>query len=232
MRHGARLPRGIAALLPALVAGCGIFGDSRPGLAKVDDLVDRIERVHVESELAKDASNDAVRKLRAFAAPGFGGDAVAAYTELTVAIETSTEQARRLRAAVDAMEDAADPVFEQWTSDADGIVNSRVRERSVARLEQTRTRYDEIVTAVTPTLEQYDAINRGLHDLALFLGHDFNGGALQDIAADVQELADEVAKLDGRIESSLVAARTYLDAAAMPVTPPAGEPAGPPAPSR
>lgn len=212
IRHVLRIP---AAALPLALCGCGIFGDSRPGLAKVDDLVDRIERVHVESELAKEAAKSAVRRLRTLASPGFAGDPVETHQELSLAVDTSESQAARLTESVESMEAAAEPVFDQWRADLDAIVSARVRTRSEQRLRDTRNRYAAIVAAVKPAMEEYEALNRNLRDLTLFLGHDFNASAIAAVDEDVQALEQQVLALDGQLEECLAAAQTYLDAAAV-----------------
>lgn len=205
----------VASALPATLLGCGIFGDSKPSLAKVDDLVDRIERVHVESELAKEASQAGVRHLRTLASRGFSGDPVQAHTALMASVEASENQAERLSASFDDMERAAEPVFDQWRADLDAIVSARVRTRSEDRMRETRSRYAAIVAAVRPTLEEYAALNRSLRDLTLFLGHDFNATAIAAVDEDVQALEQQVAALDGQLRDCLDAAQAYLDAAAI-----------------
>jgi chromosome segregation ATPase len=216
--------RPLAVCLPLALTGCGIFGDSRPGLAKVDDLVERIEQVHVESELAKQAADHAVERLAVLTASP--ADPVQAHAELSASVTESERQAERLRQGIAAMEGAAEPVFRQWRSDLDAIVSARVRTRSEQRLRETRERYAEIVARVRPAVEEYEALNRSLRDLSLFLGHDYNQSAVLDVGDDVRALERQAAALGDQLDRSLAAARSYLEAASLPA---AGELAEPPA---
>ncbi len=215
----------LVSALPFLSA-CGLFSDGGNGLANVDELVSRIQRVHVDAELAQQQVQTAMDQLEAMVAPGFVGNPVMAHAELTKAVEQSTQQAATLRDSYQSMQEAADPVFDRWAEDLGQFTNLTMRQRSEARMQQTRSRYEAIVAAVGPALSHYDAINRSLNDQTLFLGHDFNSSAVSDIRDDVHMLAAQVKALDGELGSCLAAARTYLDAATMP-TP--EQPVGPPA---
>lgn len=222
----------LAASLCAGLAGCGLFGDSRPSLSKVDDLVERIEHVHVETELAREAARTAVSRLATLTSPTFTGNPVQTHADLVTAVEASERQAERLREGVSAMQGAAGPVFDQWRQDLDAIVSARVRTRSEQRMRETRERYEAILASVRPALEEYEALNRSVRDLALFLGHDFNRTAVEAVEEDVRALETQVAALDDQLEGSLMAARTYLDGATRSgpgIEPDDGLPAEPPA---
>ena len=211
-----------------LPSACGLFSDGGTGLANVDDLVTAIERVHVDTELAQQEARTAMDHLEAMMAPDFVGNPVVAHTELVAAVERSTQQAAVLRESFDGMQDAAGPVFDRWAADLEQFASPTLRMRSETRMQRTRARYEAIVVAVEPALAHCDALNRPLSDHALFLGHDFNASAVAEIRDDVRLLAAQTKALEGEFGSCLVAARSYLDAAAMPEgTSPTGPSAAP-----
>jgi hypothetical protein len=208
----------VLALALAPVAGLLSCASSSPssGLARVDDLVGWIERVHVESELARQRSHEAIDALRAIVSPAFSGNAIASYTEFTQKLRASEDQASQLHASVTAMKSAAEPVFERWSGDLLAFTNAQLRQRSQQRLEETRARYRNILATIEPALISYETFNIGLRDVSLFLGNDFNAAAIADIADDVRTLTASVGELDGRFDKSLEAARAYLATAALP----------------
>jgi hypothetical protein len=201
-------------VLPVLLTSCAMFGDSRPGVAKVEDLVSRVERVHVETELARDAAAAAVRELRALTAPGFRGDAAGAYRAVSAAAEASRQHAIQLRESVSAMQIAARPVFDQWAAQVDAIGNASVRARSEDRLRRARERYEAIDSNLRPALDEFDALNCDVRDLLLFLSVDFNSASVATIQTELASLDGGVARLDARLGRSLVAAQGYLEVAA------------------
>ncbi len=206
----------LAAVLPlTMITGCVTTNNGGP--AKVEGLVGWVERVYVETELAKESAHSALETLKTIAASDFDGEAVAAYTQLMTAIKGSEDQARKVRANVVSMQRAARPVFTQWTNDLENFSSPEMRRRSLTRLADTRERYDAIVTTAEPAQTAYDAFNKSLRDHALFLGHDFNPTAVAEIQDGVKRLASTIAELDAQFDACLAAAQGYTRSAALPV---------------
>jgi ElaB/YqjD/DUF883 family membrane-anchored ribosome-binding protein len=218
------------------LSGCAVtkqIGDSisslfteESGPNKVDELVGSVERVYVDTELSKEKTQAAVVSLQTIVASDFKGDALTAYAQLESAIERAEEQAETLESRVDDMQDAAEKVFDRWSSDLKDIGDVKLRQRSRHRLLETRERYDAVVAAVEPTQAEFVAFNRSLRDHALFLGHDLNPNAVSEIQSDVRELTREAARLGEKFDGCLTAARAYVDSAALPRTatqPPEGQ---------
>jgi hypothetical protein len=206
--------------LAAAAPGCssikGLFSGEKNGPGTVNDLVSAIEKVYVNSELSKERVRVALDALGAIAASEYKGDALLAYTKLDEAITDSEEHAEALRASVEDMQDAAEPVFERWFEDLKQISSPEMRQRSRARLLATRERYDAIVAAVEPAMASYEAVNKNLRDHALFLGHDLNPASVADIREDVRTLGTQADALDASLDVCLKAARDYVDSAALP----------------
>ncbi len=106
----------------------------------------------------------------------------------------------------------------QWQKDLAGIDNERLRQRSQMRYEVTRQRYDTLLATAVPAQDRFDAYVKTLRDHAAFLGHDLNASALADIQDEVKVLAGNARELDRMMESSLAAARAYVENAALPAT--------------
>ena len=69
------------ALLPALglLSGCAMFSNQVAGVRQVDDLVGRVERVHLETELSKTRVRDALEHLHTIVDDDFVGDPFVAF---------------------------------------------------------------------------------------------------------------------------------------------------------
>ena len=128
----------IAILATAALVGCGSPLKTE-GPKKVDDLVGSIEQVYVEAELCRDKSSVAMDKLQRIAAAEFKeGDAALAYAEFVQALDESMKQAEVMKAAIEPMKNAADPIFSGWEADMKEYSSESMRERSRARMERTR----------------------------------------------------------------------------------------------
>jgi len=207
----------LAALGALSLPSCGILSSDDGPLARVDELISCVERVHVDADVGRDRAAKALAALQAMAAPDFRGDAVLAHAELQRAIELAQKHAKDLRYSVDRMKRAAEPVFHRWNKDLAAMQNPELKQRGEARLKETRQRYDAIVAAVDPTLAAFDALNRSLQDHALFLAHDFNAASVAAIADQVRKLENDGRELHSGFDRCMAATRAYVDHAALPM---------------
>lgn len=214
----------VFALAGSLLTGCAAFGDRQPGIAKVEELVARIERVHVEVELARDAATAAREGIQSFASTSFQGDRVLAMKSVLGQVADSKARAVALRQQVGSMRLAADPVFSQWRLQLDSIASADLRARSEERMRRTRDAYDSIAVVAVPMLDDLDAFNRRLSDLSLFLNLDHNPTALATIGGDLVELERAGKGLSSVFDRCLVAAQSYLAAVAPSPSDVAAEP--------
>ena len=192
------------------------FGRNEEGLEQVDDLLSRIELVHVEAELARESMHGAMGALQTLASPKFKGDPMVAYADFVEAVERSEDQAEALTDSLKPMKKAADSFFEQWADDLTTFSSLQMRQRAQQRLEATRKRYDAIVMSLEPTATAYEAFNVQLQDHVLFLGNDFNMAAVSALGPEVSALTDQSERLDKRFAISLRAAQQYVRTSAMP----------------
>lgn len=197
------------------VAACSSTTEQAESVQQVDDLLARIERVQAEALVSKEVAHTALAKLQAIVAPEFSGDATKSYAALITDVERSEQQAAALLESVTPMSASAETVFRRWTSDLESFGNTRLRQRSQARLEETRTRYLAVVRAAQAAQIAYDAYNADLGDHALFLGHDLNASAVAALRPEVSVLEEQVAELDRRFESCASAAKEYVALSAL-----------------
>jgi hypothetical protein len=212
----------VCALLVTGLGGCqfvsGLFGDSHAGPGSVNDVVGTIEQVYIQSELSKERMQLALAELQAISRAEFSPDAATAYARLVKSVEDSEQQAERLHMTYRQMKDAAEPFFEAWTDKLQEYTNASMRLRSQSRLAATRQRYEAIVAAVEPGLVDYQEVNKGMRDYTLFLGHDLNPSSLAEIREGVRALSARAGMAERGFDACLVAARSYVDTSALPVT--------------
>ncbi|MCE9592871.1 MAG: DUF2959 family protein [Planctomycetes bacterium] len=198
------------------LSGFNGFGKSKDeGLGQVDALLAAVERVQVEALVSKERSHAAYGSLQAIVGPDFDGDAAAAHGELVQSIDASKEQGKKLAATVAPLKETSNEVFERWTADLEAFGNTKLRQQSQLRMEETRTRCDAVLRAATAAQLAYDAFNMDLGDHALFLQHDFNAASVAAIASAVEGLEFQEQELDHRLDACAVAAKSYVQAAAL-----------------
>ncbi len=213
--------RSLVVSLPAIVAlaACasmpGFSSKKSDGLSRVDELLSQVERVQVESVVAKERSDAALAALETMVDTEFDGDPVIAYQDLDKSLDESRTQAKKLSGSVQPMKSLADDVFEEWTASLESFGNTKMRQRSQARLEATRARYHAVLESAVAAQIAYDSFNADVADHALFLEHDFNAEAVQMIAGDVESLGDQKKELDSRLDHCVAATKKYVENAAL-----------------
>jgi hypothetical protein len=198
-----------------VAAACAGTSERSASLAQVDALLTRIERVQAETAVAKDAAHAAMSDLITLVSPGFQGDAAKAFAKYVASMEASEEQGETLRDATEPMADTAEDLFHRWTKDMESFGNSRMRQRSQVRLDETRTRYQGIVGATQAAQIALDTFNDDLRDNALFLQNDLNAASVASLRSDVRELKGQLDSLDLRFDATVAAARAYVESAAL-----------------
>lgn len=208
----ARLAR-FAVLALALPLGACASTKQSAGLQRVDQLVTRVEAVHLQAELSKQSVYQTLLTLRPVVMPT-EGDAAALFGSFVDALAASEDRARELHAAIAPMEQSARQVFAQWEQDLRAISSDSMRERSRNRMLEARMQYDAVARSAKRASEDYTALNESMQDIALFLGHDFNPTAIALIEADALAVRERAQALGTELERCLAAAKEYAAAAA------------------
>ncbi|MDZ4773513.1 MAG: DUF2959 family protein [Planctomycetota bacterium] len=207
----------VAIVLPTVLGlgACASTTKQAQSVQDVDALLTRIERVQVDATVAKDRAHGALAQLTTLVSPNFAGDATKSFAALKEAIETSDQQTVDFRRSIGPMSESAGSVFSRWTSDLEGFGNTRMRQRSQGRLDETRARYQSVLISAQGVLVSLEAFNADINDQALFLASDLNAAAVQAIHPEVRELHERAKELDGRVEVCSNAARAYVESAAL-----------------
>lgn len=218
--HHRFAPRTSTLLLLAFAA-CASGGSPQDGPVQTESMVTWIERVHVESERARQAVSDSFERLNTLAAGNFTKEpAAVSYARFVQAIDSTQQQAKRFREVVEPMLQSAQPVFEQWEADLRAMTNDRMRQRSELRYAVAKERFDTISKNAVPARDQFDAYVKALRDHAAFLAHDLNAGAIDDIQDEVKLVANNARELDRLMGSCQAAARAYVEQSSLPAVPP------------
>ncbi|MBL9077395.1 MAG: DUF2959 family protein [Planctomycetes bacterium] len=203
-----------------LLAACASGPASDDSPVQVEAMVSWIERVHVEADRSRLAIADSFERLNQLAAGQFGKDTAAtAFARFVQSTDVAEQQATRFREAVGPMLTSAQPVFENWRKALETIASDRLRQRSELRYAVSKERYEAITAAAVPAQQRFDEFVKALRDHAAFLAHDLNPGALDEIQDEVKLVASNARELDKEMESTLVAARAYVEQSALPATP-------------
>lgn len=131
------------------------------------------------------------------------------------------------RAASEAKAESTD-YFRAWAGSLPLIEDEELRQRSEARLRDSRARLDGVVQAGVSATAAYEPFLARLHDQWNYLGHDLNPGAIESLRPDAQTTGADGRVLLAEIDETLRQSREYVASIRARRSPP---PPAPPAPS-
>jgi len=190
----------IAILWVLFFGGCSTayYGAmEKVGIHKRDILVDRVED-------ARDAQSEAQEQFKS-ALEQFGEvikientDLKKAYEKLNAEYEDSEKAANKVSDRIDKVESVADDLFEEWEEELKLYKSADLRRSSKQKLQNTKTRYREMLASMHRAEKSMTPILRTFRDNVLFLKHNLNAQAIGSLRAEFSTLKGEI---DGLMKS-------------------------------
>ncbi len=195
-----------------LFAGCtNVYYDAleKVGVAKRELLADRVEDTQEAQEEAKEQFVSALEQLMALTG-GTGGELKQRYDRLADALEDSEERAEAVRARIRGVRDVARALFAEWEEELDQYSSASLRQRSERQLDETRRRYERLMTLMQRAADRMEPVLATLRDQVLFLKHNLNAQAVAGLDATAEELQADVNALIADMEASIAEAEDFL----------------------
>lgn len=198
-------------LAGSVIAACLAFGGcasiyysvwEKLGWEKRDLLRDDIEAVQKEQKAVGEQFTSALEKIRAI----YGmkeGSLEKQYDALRAEYEGAEGRAGKLRARIDAVEDVAGDLFEEWEAELGEITDTGLRSRSRRQLEQTKRRYAQLAKAMHRSEQSVTPVLTKLKDHVLFLKHNLNAQAIGSLEGEVTSIEEDVSQLITDLQTSI-----------------------------
>ena len=151
LRNPKNMVRGVLTLvLFGSLAACqsAYYGTmERLGVPKREIMVSRISEAQEAQEEGQEQFKDALEQFRSVI--NFdGGELQAVYDRLDAEFQDSEAAAERIRNRIRAVEDVADALFDEWEDELDLYSNDSLRRDSERQLQDTRQRYQRLLSAM------------------------------------------------------------------------------------
>ncbi len=203
----------LAAAVGTLLVACQ-GPQQAAGIQQVDGLVGRVERMHLDADVAQGRARDAVDVLRSIVRQELQGDAHKAYESFRASVQRSQAQADRFRAGLGPMESSAAAVFDSWQADIDAISDPGLATQARQRRSMTQAQYQAVVAAIGPVQEALDAFNNLLLDYTRYLANDLSVSSVTALEPQIDTLRIGLTELARRIDRLHKAGRDYVQSAA------------------
>jgi hypothetical protein len=181
------------------------------GYHKRDLLVNSVEEARDSQEEAKEQFKSALERFSAVV--NFqGGELEQKYNQLKSDYEASESKVNAVRERIDDVEDVAEALFEEWESELAQYSNDNLRRESKRKLQQTRQRYNRLITAMKSAESKFDPILATFKDQVLFLKHNLNSQAIASLDQELASVKVDIAALIREIEASIAEADSFIKA--------------------
>lgn len=175
------------------------------------------EQVVSEVTKARDAQNEAKEQF-ASALEQFstvlqfdGGDLEQKYKTLNGEYEKSKSKASAVAGRIERVKEVSGALFKEWEKELDQYTSDRLRRSSEQKLEQTRLRYDRLMTAMERARDKIDPVLSAFHDQVLFLKHNLNAQAIASLQNELDVIEAEIAVLVREMESAIAEANLFIE---------------------
>lgn len=179
------------------------------GIEKREVLSSRVHRAKESQEEAQKEFRDALEKFQAVTGQ-HGGKLEERYEALRDAYERSEQQAHEVSDRIDAVENVADALLDEWKQELDRYEDAALRRRSAEKLGATRVEVQRLLRAMRRAEKSLDPVLHKLEDRVLYLKHNLNAASLAGLDSQVPELERDVAHLVSEMQASIAEADRFM----------------------
>lgn len=213
LRNPKNMVRGVftLVLLGSLVACQSAYYGTmeRLGVPKREIMVSRISEAQEAQEEGQEQFKDALEQFRSVI--NFdGGELQSVYDRLDAEFQDSEAAADRIRNRIRAVEDVADALFDEWEDELDLYSNDSLRRDSERQLQDTRQRYQRLLSAMERAEDTIDPVLDNLRDNVLYLKHNLNARAIASIRGELDTINADVDRLIEAMEAAIAESDRFI----------------------
>lgn len=143
------------------------------GVHKRNIMVDRVEEARDSQKAAEKQFASALEQFKSVVAVD-GGNLESVYKKLNSEYEDSKSAAEDIRNRIDGIESVADALFDEWEDELKQYSSKNLRSESQRKLKVTKTKYQQLITAMRKTESRLDPVLTAMNDQVLYLKHNLN----------------------------------------------------------
>ena len=179
------------------------------GYHKRELLVSRVEDARKSQEEAKEQFKSALETFSEVL-NFHGGELQKKYEKLNAEYERCESKAQAVRDRIDSVETVAGALFDEWKSELDQYSDDSLRRASKIKLEETKSRYTQLIRAMKRAEKRMDPVLSAFHDQVLFLKHNLNAQAIASIRDELVSVETDIDSLIKEMETSIREADAFI----------------------
>lgn len=207
---------GSIALMMLLICSCSdtyYSAMESVGIHKRDILTDRIENARDAQQEAKEQFHSALDRFSK-ELNFYGGDLEDTYNALNDEFELSKKRAETVHDRIDAVENVAEALFEEWQEELNNYTNKKLRAQSATQLKTTQQRYQQMLKSMHTAEKRIEPVLNTFQDQVLYLKHNLNARAINSLKGEFGELQKDINVLLRDMDKSIDQANQFIDSLA------------------
>lgn len=208
----ARLAQLVLITFALALAGCSTAyyaAWEKLGVEKRDLLVDRVEDAQEAQEDGKEQFATALEQFKSVVEFD-GGDLEDYYDSLNSELENSQEAAEEITGRINDVEDVAEDLFKEWENELDQYTNANFRRDSAAKLNETRSQYQRLITSMRRAESSIEPVLAVLNDNVLYLKHNLNARAIASLKGELATVNQNVDKLMSNMQAAIDESNSFI----------------------
>lgn len=180
------------------------------GFHKRDILVNRVEASRDAQGEAQETFQSALEQLVALIEYD-GGDLEKIYRETERNYTRAESAATDVRDRVQAVEDVAEALFEEWEAEIEEYGSASLKASSQRKLHETRERYAVTIEAMRASTRKMDPVLASLKDNVLYLKHNLNARAVSAIRVEFETIERDIRILIDDMQRSIASSQAFIE---------------------
>lgn len=179
------------------------------GVYKRDLLKKRVVAARDEEKNAQEGFKDTLTRLKEMT--GFeGGEIERHYRQLQSDYDNAAARATAVHKRIQDVETVAGDMFAEWDKENRQIETEELRQVSRQQLNDTRQRYEAMLSALKKSERSMDPILHKLHDYVLAIKHSLNAQAIAALGGESAKIQADVARLINDMNVSIAGADEFI----------------------
>jgi methyl-accepting chemotaxis protein len=179
------------------------------GTEKRDLLKSRVKKARDAQAESSEEFKDALTQLKELYGYS-GGNLEKAYDEVKGDYEDVSQSAEEVRKSIEKMDQVAEDLFDEWKKEAKEIKTAEYRAESRRQLEETRTQYEAMHTALRRSEKAMEPALAKLKDQVLYLKHNLNARAIGSLKGKGESLQADIDRVLKEVSTSIEKADGFI----------------------
>lgn len=179
------------------------------GVQKRDLFKREVANVKEEEEDAGKAMQSVVDQLQELTGQE-EGPTEREYRKLDAAYESAKSEAKEVSDRILAVDNVANDLFSEWKDELGQIQSSEYRRKSRRKLEETKTRYENLHGKLLRSEQKMEPVLARLKDQVIFLKHNLNAEALGGVEMESKRIQRDIDNLMVDMQKSIHEAQEFV----------------------